>query len=139
MTWFVFKTGARHCRIPIITPAFNLQHAFHNVNSCMSIFVQNTFFWWWSKVQRRPFSDSVPAILIHSPPLLPLAAGQKDVSAVKIQEVVGFAVMPLTAKLQPKGAASAALLQFTQTAFEREVGVYVSFESSMETSLKPTL
>lgn len=54
-------------------------------------------------------------------------------SAVKIQVVVGFAAMPLTAELQPKGAASAALLQFTQTAFEREVGVCVSFESSRGT------
>lgn len=80
-------------------------------------FVVNTFFWRCSGVESRPLSDSVPAALIPSPPLLSLAAGEEDVSAMEAQVLVGFAAVPLTAELQPKRAAATALLQVTQSVF----------------------
>lgn len=42
---------------------------------CEQIFVDSTFYWLWSGVESGPLSDSVPAVLIPSPTLLPLAAG----------------------------------------------------------------
>lgn len=87
---------------PTTSPPLARNRHFKIVYLSVQVFVDNTFFWWWTGVKGRPLSDRVPAVLALSHPILPLAAVQKDVSAVEAQVVVGFATMPFTAELQPQ-------------------------------------
>lgn len=121
--WFksVCVPGSALMSITFLTQRYPLPLAwemhFNTVYLSVRTLTDNTFFWRWSRVKRESLSDSMPSALNPSPPFLPLAACEKDMSALEAQVLVGFAAMPLRAELQPQWTAVTALLQVTQWVF----------------------